>query len=68
MRGLPVAPALTPSEPAALEHARERSLEIMAHPQQERERLALESAQWRRALSALAIGSYADLARIIRWR
>ena len=52
----------------ALEHARERSLEIMAHPQQERERLALESTLWSRALAALSVGSYADLARVIRWR
>jgi hypothetical protein len=40
----------------------------MAHPQQERERLALESAQWRQALATFAVGSYADLARVIRWR
>lgn len=63
-----VHPALGGEGLQALELARERSLEIMAHPQQERERLALESDQWRQALAALAVGSYADLARIIRWR
>jgi chitin disaccharide deacetylase len=47
----------------ALEHARRHSLEIMVHPKQEHERAALMSAQWREALSALTVGSYADLAR-----
>jgi predicted glycoside hydrolase/deacetylase ChbG (UPF0249 family) len=63
-----VHPALGGDGLQALEHARERSLEIMAHPQQERERLALESEEWRRALATFAVGSYADLARIIRSR
>ena len=63
-----VHPALGGDGLQALEHARERSLEIMAHPQQERERLALESAAWRQALAALRVGSYADLAGIIRSR
>jgi predicted glycoside hydrolase/deacetylase ChbG (UPF0249 family) len=45
----------------ALEHSRHRSLEIMVHPQKERERTALMSAQWRDALAALTVGSYADL-------
>jgi chitin disaccharide deacetylase len=63
-----VHPALGGDGLQALELARERSLEIMAHPQQKRERLALESAQWHQALAALAVGSYADLARVIRSR
>jgi len=45
-----------------LDHALARSLEIMVHPQQERERSALCSSQWRAALDALRVGSYADLA------
>jgi predicted glycoside hydrolase/deacetylase ChbG (UPF0249 family) len=48
----------------ALEHARCRTLEIMAHPQRKPERAALESAEWRRALSSLTLGSYADFARL----
>jgi hypothetical protein len=48
----------------ALEHARQRTLEIMAHPQRKPERAALESARWRAALSPLELGSYADFARL----
>jgi len=47
----------------ALDHARTHSLEIMVHPQREAERTALLSAEWQRALSALTVGSYADLVR-----
>ena len=63
-----VHPALGGDGLQALEHARERSVEIMAHPQQERERSALKSTVWLQALAALTVGSYADLAGIIRWR
>jgi len=48
----------------ALDRARRRPLEIMVHPRQEREHAALLSAEWRRAISTLTLGSYADLARV----
>ncbi len=56
-----VHPALGGVGLQALEHAREHPLEIMVHPRQQRERLALSSAEWRLALSTLRLGSYADL-------
>lgn len=49
-----------------LEHARYRTLEIMAHPQRKPERAALVAASWRTALSTLSLGSYIDFARLAR--
>jgi predicted glycoside hydrolase/deacetylase ChbG (UPF0249 family) len=46
----------------ALDRAGRGALEVMVHPQQERERAALLSVEWRSALSALKLGSYAQLA------
>lgn len=59
-----VHPSLGGAGLEALGHAREASLEIMAHPRQEHEREALLSEGWRAALGTVALGSYADLARV----
>jgi predicted glycoside hydrolase/deacetylase ChbG (UPF0249 family) len=48
----------------ALQPARQRTLEIMTHPQRKPERAALMSAEWREALSTLTLGSYLDFARL----
>src|SRR5271166_649812 len=56
-----VDPSLGGDGLAVLDYSLARSLEIMVHPQQERERTALGSAQWREALAGLTVASYADL-------
>lgn len=59
-----VHPSLGGAGLEVLDHARYRTLEIMAHPQRKPERAALVSAGWRAALSTLTLGSYADFARL----
>jgi chitin disaccharide deacetylase len=57
-----VHPSLGGDGLAALESARQRTLEVMTHPQRKPEQEALMSAEWRTALSALTLGSYLDFA------
>ena len=59
-----VHPALGGAGLAALDHARDQTLEIMVHPQRASERTELSSEQWRTALSTLPVGSYLDFAQL----
>lgn len=47
---------------AALDRAQRASVEVMTHPNRPGELDALLSPEWRQALAALPLGSYADLA------
>jgi predicted glycoside hydrolase/deacetylase ChbG (UPF0249 family) len=45
----------------AIKYGRQNVLEIMVHPQVEDEKLALRTPEWRVALAAVDLGTYADL-------
>jgi predicted glycoside hydrolase/deacetylase ChbG (UPF0249 family) len=56
-----VHPALGGEGLGALAQAHRRTVEVMVHPAQQREREALLSNDWRLALGELTLGSYRDL-------
>ncbi len=56
-----VHPALGGEGLKALAQAHRRTVEVMVHPAQGREREALLSSDWRAALAELTLGSYRDL-------
>jgi predicted glycoside hydrolase/deacetylase ChbG (UPF0249 family) len=56
-----VHPALGGEGLHALAQAHRRTLEVMVHPTQQREREALLASDWRAALVKLTLGSYRDL-------
>jgi chitin disaccharide deacetylase len=55
-------PALGGEGLEVLAQARRRTVEVMVHPAQKREREALLSSDWRAALEGLMLGSYRSLA------
>jgi predicted glycoside hydrolase/deacetylase ChbG (UPF0249 family) len=54
-------PALGGADLRWLDYSRRHTLEVMVHPQAESEQRALRTHEWKEALSALTLGSYADV-------